>query len=69
MFIVTPKNAAMPVRMPRMRPMPTASSPTAMSQPNQLCAPLSMRSCRKLRYHSNVMAAWPVVGIATAPFQ
>ena len=37
--------------------MPTASSPSVISQPNQPCASLSMRNCRKLRYHSNVIDA------------
>ena len=46
-----------------------ASSPRVTSQANQVWALLLMSSCRKLRYHSNVIAAWPVVGTATALFQ
>ena len=46
-----------------------ASSPNVTSQANQVWALWSIRNCRKLRYHSKVIAAWPVVGTATAPFQ
>ena len=45
----------MPTSAPTSRPMPTASSPRVISQPNQPCAWLSMRNWRKLRYHSNVI--------------
>src|SRR5664280_872111 len=69
MFMVAPKKAAMPTRAPSSRPRPTATSPSAISQPNQFWAWLSIRICRKLRYHSNVIDGLPVCGMATAPFQ
>ena len=36
MFIIAPKKAAMPVRRPTSRPIPTAISPNAMSGANHV---------------------------------
>lgn len=68
MFINAPKNAAKPVSSPTISPIPTASSPSVISQPNQLYAPLSSRVWMNVRYQSNVMAGLPApwAGIATA---
>ena len=65
MFITTPKKAAIPTSTPSSRPTPTASSPSAMSQPNQPWAWLSIRTCRNERYQSKVIGGEPCPAAGT----
>ena len=69
MFMSAPKNAARPVRQPKMRPRPTAISPNTMSGANQdsACALTSM--VMKSRYHSKAIGGEPVSGMVTARAQ
>src|SRR4051794_285772 len=68
-FIIAPKNAAGPVRVPVSSPMPTSSSPKTISQANQTYHWFESMKLRNSRYHSYVIWACPPDGTATADVQ
>ena len=60
-FIIPPKNAANPVKAPKIRPKATASSPKIITLESQVCASELTRNSMNDRYQSKAITGFGVI--------
>src|SRR5580765_8063044 len=60
-FIIPPKNAATPVKAPKIRPKAMASSPKIITLASQVCVPELTRNSINDRYQSKAITGFGVI--------